>query len=70
VHSLEVPLQLPNGQENPVATEPGHPPSGQATAASASGSVPPSSETHMPSMHVWPLAQAAPQPPQLALSTA
>jgi hypothetical protein len=33
-HSLDVPLQLPNGHENPVGVEVGQPPSGHETLAS------------------------------------
>jgi hypothetical protein len=73
VHSLELPLQLPNGQENPVAVEFGQPPSGQATLASLPASAPASglcSVTQTPFMHAELEAHAcdAPQPPQLALS--
>jgi hypothetical protein len=67
VHWLDVPLQLPNGHENPVAAELGHPPSGHGTLASDCV-VPPSSPPHTPPRQVWPAGHAAPQPPQLALS--
>jgi hypothetical protein len=42
IHSLDVPLQAPNGHENPVAVEDGQPPAGQGTPPSnpASDDVP------------------------------
>jgi hypothetical protein len=50
VHSLEVPLQAPApvGQENPVATEFGQPPSGQGTPPSDTPASPP---VHTPPTH-------------------
>ena len=64
VQVLDAPLQLPNGQVNPFPTEIGQPPSGQLrTPPSPVG--PP---VHMLPTHVSPVAHAAPQPPQLALS--
>jgi hypothetical protein len=76
VHSLELPLQLPNeGQEYPDPVEIGQPLAGQGTETSAPESGPPSAPpsglagaTHMLFTHVAPPMQGAPQPPQLASS--
>ena len=63
-HTLEAPLQLPNGQVKAFPTELGQLPSGQSR-------IPASLRTplvHVPPAHVWPAPQAAPQAPQLASS--
>jgi hypothetical protein len=67
VHWLDVPLQLPNGQENPLGVEFGQPPSGQrGTAASE----PASADVQTPPTHVVPFVHTCvgPHPPQLTLS--
>jgi hypothetical protein len=59
-HSLVDPLQWPNGHENPVAVELGHPPSGQGGAASGWASYAPSPPESTP-----PSVPASAPPPSI-----